>query len=212
MSMLGVDVVKGSIGDLLEKLAGENGEEYLAEFKRFLRKEKCWHGGEEDIPESALLECISRDKSPIIGACRGNRTLIGATKTFQYVDPDILERCSVGEPTEETVLCVSRVMKPTTPEEVFESFGKDFRDLSLTQEQILVFCEKHYNWMVGADISFFLHQGKEGKFSMVIVCHGERAMIVCSDRFKKLGTSSQIGISGYSGVHNVVVPQRVFPK
>lgn len=210
MSMLGVDVVKGSIGDLLEKLAGENGKEYLAEFKRFLRKEKCWHG--EDIPESALLECISRDKSPIISACYGNRTLTGATKIFQYIDPDILERCSVGEPTEETVLCVSRVMKPTSLEEVFESFGKDFRDLSLTQEQILVFCEKHYNWLVGADISFFLHKGKEGKFSIIRVNHGEQAMIVCSDRFKKLRAGSRIGIGGYLGVHNVVVPQRVFPK
>lgn len=208
--VLGVGEVKNSIGDLLEKLAGKNGGEYLVELNRFLRKEKCWSGNKL---ESTFLECLSQDRSPtIIKACEGHRTLTGATKIFQYIDPDILERCSVGEPTEETVLCVSRVMKPTSLEEVFESFGKDFRDLSLTQEQILVFCEKHYNWLVGADVSFFLHKGKEGKFSIIRVNHGEQAMIVCSDRFKKLGTSSQIGIGGYLGVHNVVVPQRVFPK
>lgn len=208
--VLGVGEVKNSIGDLLEKLAGKNGGEYLVELNRFLRKEKCWSGNKL---ESTFLECLSQDRSPIIKACEGHRTLTGATKIFQYIDPDILDRCSVGEPTEETVLQVSRVTKPTNPEEVFGSFGKKFQDLSLTQEQILFFCERHYNWVVSADSTFFLHRGKDGKFSIVIIGHGDKALIACSDRFKNMGTNCpRVGISGFHGVHNVVVPQQVFPK
>ena len=34
--------ILGIIYDLLEKLTGEAGQEWLAELKKFLRKEKCW--------------------------------------------------------------------------------------------------------------------------------------------------------------------------
>ena len=41
-NMLGVREVSGVVTDLLEKLGGENGKEWLVETKRFLRKEPCW--------------------------------------------------------------------------------------------------------------------------------------------------------------------------
>lgn len=40
--MLGIAEVKGVIADLLEKLGGPNGEEWLSASKRFLRKEELW--------------------------------------------------------------------------------------------------------------------------------------------------------------------------
>ena len=39
---LTVGEAKGAVGDLLEKLAGDEGKEWLRDLKRFLRKEPCW--------------------------------------------------------------------------------------------------------------------------------------------------------------------------
>lgn len=44
----------GVICDLVEKLAGEAGREWLAELKKFLRKEKCWAG----VVVETLLELV----------------------------------------------------------------------------------------------------------------------------------------------------------
>jgi hypothetical protein len=44
----------GAIYDFLEKLAGSDGKEWLAEFKKFLRKEKCW----ADVVIETLLDLI----------------------------------------------------------------------------------------------------------------------------------------------------------
>ncbi len=52
-----VDLPIGMLGvicDLVEKLAGEAGQQWLAELKKFLRKEKCWTGSVAD----ALLEFV----------------------------------------------------------------------------------------------------------------------------------------------------------
>ena len=40
-------VFNGPLSDLHAKLMGENGEQWFAEFKKFIRKEKCWPEGKD---------------------------------------------------------------------------------------------------------------------------------------------------------------------
>jgi len=53
----------GVICDLAEKFSGESGREWLAEFKKFLRKEKCWEG----VVVETLLKFVGNINIPATG-------------------------------------------------------------------------------------------------------------------------------------------------
>jgi len=69
-SVLGTNLlaeVAGAITDFFEKLGGPDGTTWLAEFKKFLRKEPCWANGQvaqatQPKPISSILEFISTVK------------------------------------------------------------------------------------------------------------------------------------------------------
>ncbi len=151
------------IYDLVEKLSGEAGQEWLAELKKFLRKEKCWTG----IIAETFLKLISGGESLTLDAVNGTETLVDAKDVFAHIDPDFKNwgADEKGPETGETAVDVYEMVKDATFSQMFRKLNVDARKLCLTQHQIKNFVKKHRNWLrIDGYATFFLFESKGNLF------------------------------------------------
>lgn len=165
-AMLGIKDVKGVLVDLLEKLVGDNWEEWLMEIKKFLRKEPCWVKGATRVGNSAI-RLLSGNETITIASCDGTQTLAQARKTFPgWIDDDFknwnLDK--QGMATEETTVQVHEPVRNATFAQMFGSLGNDLDKLCLTQHQIKAFCEKYSNWLCTDNYTTFFLLKVEDQF------------------------------------------------
>lgn len=135
----------GTICDLAEKLSGEAGQVWLAELKKFLRKEKCWIGVVREI----FLKLISASETLTIDACDGTKILADAKDTFAYIDSDLKNwgADEKGLATDEAPVEVYEMANDGMFSQLFGSLSSDVQKLCLTQNQIIGFVKKHHDWL-----------------------------------------------------------------
>lgn len=122
--MLGVSVhdARGVVSDLLEKLGGPNGEEWLTALKRFLRKENPWDG--KSAPTSLVWRTIT------LGTFKDVKSLKKALKqrgfrTDFWADDYMLDRPVFSLASEEIEL---DLVRRTVAELGFEE-GAELREI-----------------------------------------------------------------------------------
>lgn len=178
-SVLGTNTlaeVAGAITDFFEKLSGPDGTKWIAEFKKFLRKEPCWVkvGG----VVTSILRLISGGKRITIRPTSGQRTIAQATDIFTWgIDSDFKNwGLDVrGEAKPETPVLVYEMVEDGDFETIFDSLGRR-EDLCLTQEQIIAFAEDHKDWLRKEGYATFFLFKENRKFFVAIVnlASGER--------------------------------------
>lgn len=152
------------IYDLVEKLSGEAGQEWLTELKKFLRKENCWTG----IVKDTFLRLISSGENLTIDAVDGRETLANAEDTFAYIDSNFKnwDADVKGPATEEIFVNVQEMEKDATFSQMFGELNADVGKLCLTQHQIKNFVKKHRKWLrTDGYATFFLFKSN-GNFSV----------------------------------------------
>lgn len=190
----------GTICDLAEKLAGEAGQEWLVELKKFLRKEKCWMGVVKDV----FLKLISGGESLVLDVVDGTETLANTSNVFAYIDSDF-KNWGVdekGPATEETPVAVYEMCGDATFARMFGELSLDTKKLCLTQHQIMNFVEKLPSWLRKDGYgTFFLFESKGSFFVAHVSSYsgGRLSVHIC-----QLGCSS-VWLAGAR--HRVVVPQ-----
>jgi hypothetical protein len=149
----------GALYDLIEKLLGGERHIWLAELKKFLRKEKCWI----DIPKEIFTRLISGGENLVLGAFDGTRTIAKSGNIFNAgIDSDF-ENWGLnkkGKPTAEMSVEVHEIIKSGTFAQIFgaffgaspdnmkfrefvEQYREDLRKLCMkSDDQIISFCEK----------------------------------------------------------------------
>jgi hypothetical protein len=192
----------GTICDLAEKMAGEAGQEWLAELKKFLRKEKSWVGGEA---KEIFLQLISDGEDLAIDAADGSEILAEAREMFPGgIDSDFKnwgadER---GLATAETPVEVYEMMKDATFSQMFGSLNADVRKNCLTQHQIKNFVRKHRNWIrTDGYATFFLFESYGHFFVARVHFHDVVRLFVFVYRF------GRDDVWGADDRHRVVIPQ-----
>ncbi|PIT93875.1 hypothetical protein COU00_01985 [Candidatus Falkowbacteria bacterium CG10_big_fil_rev_8_21_14_0_10_43_11] len=123
-------IMLGVICDLVEKLAGEAGQEWLAELKKFLRKEQCW-------------DAINNIFRLTVGGNRTTEELVRAGK-YDWVDENITnQNFPMGSQTDEDVVIeLLEFDHDVSSEEAIEEARK--RGLERpTHEDALFFGEQH---------------------------------------------------------------------
>jgi len=155
--------VLGALYDLVMKLSGEAGKEWLAELKKFLRKESCWTG----IVKETFLQFISSGESLILDAVDGSETLLDAKDLFVYIDSDFKNwnADEKGQATGETPVEVYEMAKDATFSQMFGELSADVRKNCLTQHQIKNFVKKYRSWLrTDGYAAFFLFESKGNVF------------------------------------------------
>jgi len=173
------------IYDLVEKLSGEAGQEWLAELKKFLRKEKCWTG----IIAETFLKLISGGESLTLDAVNGTETLVDAKDVFAHIDPDFKNwgADEKGPETGETAVDVYEMVKDATFSQMFRKLNVDARKLCLTQHQIKNFVKKHRNWLrIDGYATFFLFESKGNLFVARVFFYSDDRLFVNVYRFEYL--------------------------
>ncbi|MDR3559229.1 MAG: hypothetical protein P4L62_01740 [Candidatus Pacebacteria bacterium] len=141
---LPLDVIR-VLCDLVEKLSGEAGQQWLAELKNFLRKENCWTG----VVVETILRLISIGESLVLDAADGKEILAKAKDVFAYIDPDF-KNWGADEPgsaTGEMPVAVYEMTQDGTFAHIFGSLNADVYKLCFTQAQIKAFVKKHRRWL-----------------------------------------------------------------
>ena len=173
------------IYDLVEKLSGEAGQEWLAELKKFLRKEKCWTG----IIAETFLKLISGGESLTLDAVNGTETLVDAKDVFAHIDPDFKNwgADEKGPETGETAVDVYEMVKDATFSQMFRKLNVDARKLCLTQHQIKNFVKKHRNCLrTDGYATFFLFESKGNLFVASVNFDSDDELSVDVDQFEYL--------------------------
>jgi hypothetical protein len=124
----------GVLCNLIKKLSGEAGQEWLAELEIFLRKENCWTG----VVTKPILRLISGDYSLTVDAVDGTENLANAKDVFTGdIDPEFKKDADeIVNPTAETPVAVHEMTKDATFSEMFDELNTDVRKLCFTQAQI----------------------------------------------------------------------------
>lgn len=156
----------GTISDLVEKLSSEAGQQWLAELKKFLRKENCWTG--VSAIKDVYLKLISGGQVLVIDACDGTNILADANDVFAYIDPDFKnwKADQKGSASGETFVEVYEMKKNDgTFSQMFGSLSPDLQKLCLTQDQIIGFVKTQRQWLQTDGYgTFFLFMSNEQYF------------------------------------------------
>jgi len=209
-SVLGTNAlseVAGAVTDFFEKLAGPDGTSWIAEFKKFLRKEPCWV---KTVGVAiSILRLISGGENIIIRATSGTKTISSATNVFTWdIDSDFKNwgLDVPGEAKLETPVDVHEMVQDGDFKTIFGSLGREMDDLCLTQEQVIAFVEDHEDWLRKECFATFFLFKVEGKFfvARVSLDAGE-GPDVSVGRF-----SNDSGWYG-DNHHRMVVPQALEP-
>jgi hypothetical protein len=113
------------------------------------------------------LRLISGNQPLVLGATEGQETLARATDLFSYIDSNFDRwNCNiVGPPTKETAVQVYEIVRDSTFQEMFGSFGVAVGGLALTQAQIEEFATSYRDWLKrGGNGTFFLFNGENEFF------------------------------------------------
>lgn len=174
----------GVICDLVEKLSGETGQQWLAELKKFLRKENCW----TNIVKEAILRLISGGESLVLDAVDGTEILADAKDVFPGgIDSDFVNWVAnePGRPTAETPVDVHEMTKDATFSQMFGELNADVRKLCLTQHQIKSFAKKHRGWLrTDGYGTFFLFESEGHFFVADVGFNSSDDLRVLVDRFE----------------------------
>mgnify|MGYP001582370602 CR=1 FL=1 len=172
-SVLGTNAlaeVAGAVTDFFEKLAGPDGTSWIAEFKKFLRKEPCWVKT-ADVATS-IIRLISGGRNVAIRATTGTRTIAQATDVFTWgIDPDFTGwgLDVPGEAKPETPVEVHEMVKDGDFRTIFGSLGHELDGLCLTQEQVIAFVEDRKDWLRKEGFATFFLLKVGGKFFVASV-------------------------------------------
>ena len=153
----------GVIYDLIEKLLGDAGQEWLAELKKFLRKEICWAG-----IKKVYTKIISEPL--VLDAVDGSEVLVDPT-VFSYIDPDFKNwgADDPGQPTAETLVVVREMCNDATSAQMSGELNPDVSKLCLTQHQVKNFIIKHRQHLrTDGHATFFLFESR-GNFFVAYV-------------------------------------------
>jgi hypothetical protein len=105
------------------------------------------------------LRLISGSKPLLLNSTDGQETLAGAADLFRYIDSNFEHwNCNmVGPPTQEAAVQVHEIVRDSTFQEMFGSFGVRIDGLALTQAQIKQFAKRYPDWLKkGGNGTFFL--------------------------------------------------------
>jgi hypothetical protein len=105
------------------------------------------------------LRLISGSKPLFVNPTDGQETLAGAADLFRYIDSNFEHwNCNtVGPATKETAVQVHQIVRDSTFQEMFGSFGVTVDCLALTQSQIKQFAKRYPDWLKkGGNGTFFL--------------------------------------------------------
>jgi hypothetical protein len=174
----------GTIYDLVEKLSGEAGQEWLTELKKFLRKENCWTG----VVKETILRLISGSESLVLDAVNGTEILANAEDVFTYIDSDFKNwgADEAGQATTETPAEVYEMEeKDATFSQIFGELSSDVKKLCFTQHQIKNFVKKYRNWLrTDGYATFFLFESKGRFFVARVAFLSDGGLRVNVDRFE----------------------------
>jgi hypothetical protein len=103
------------------------------------------------------LRLISGDQSLVLDSTDGRETLAHAMDLFRYIDSNF-EHCNlVASPTTQVLVQVYEMLRDSTLQEMFDSFGLALDGLTFTQAQIKQFAQRHMDWLKkGGNGTFFL--------------------------------------------------------
>ena len=112
------------------------------------------------------LKSLSAGRSIVIEATDGKRTIVQATNVFKYIDPDFksLELDVNVAVTSKMSVEVFEQEKDGTFVSIFGSVGRDMNAMCLTQNQIIVFVQKHREWLRTEGYGTFFLFEVDGKF------------------------------------------------
>jgi len=190
----------GAILDLSEKLLSEAGHEWLAEFKKFLRKEQSWTG----VVAESILKLISGSENLIIEKLDGQKYIGRAKEVFKsYIDSDFngWGLNEAGEATGETSAQVYELTADAIFAKMFTSLTGDLDKLCLSQNQIIRFCEKHPNWLRQEGYATFFLFKMNGEYFVAYVRVLGDGLFVDVRRFAR----DRVWDAEYR--HRLVVPQ-----
>jgi len=196
---LALDILR-PLYDLTEKLLGKDHKEWLAELKKFIRKQQCW----TDVVIEPILKLISSDVSLAIGACDGKEVIAKARKTFPAgIDSDFRnwKADEPGRQTPDTPVDVYEMVRDATFSQMFGSLCADVSRLCFTQNQIVGFVEKYPEWLQADGYgTFFLFKSHDHIF----VASVHVLSVGLSVNVRRFG-SARVWFAGRR--HRVVVPQ-----
>lgn len=161
-----------------KNLIGVNGPEWVAELKKFLRKEVCWA---KNKPHDGLT-LLSEGKSLFIDACDGGFVLT-QTKTSRP-ETDIVEVPFDKRriKTEKTFVEVYEITSDADFKKMFTSVSPRLGILHFTQDQIIKFLEKYPDWLCSSGANLFLFEAFD-KFFIAVVRMEEDGMSVVFREF-----------------------------
>jgi hypothetical protein len=167
--------IGGLLRQLLDCLTGQDEmkrQQWLEEFKKFLRKEPCWIGSVTRKAEEIYTRLISGEKNLELDETDGNSIIAGATEVFPgWIDPDFSNYgCNVkSKPTGKMKVSVHEMTRDGKFTQIFNSMSSDLNSLCLTQSQIIQFVQKHRKWLRDQGYgTFFLFKVGE-KFFVALV-------------------------------------------
>ena len=146
----------GLLNQLLVNLAGQDGQLWLAEFKKFLRHEPCWIATPAAVVETAkkakvYLRRLFETETITVGATDGTGTLKGSG-----VFPGGVYGLALpvgGKETPATAVAIYEMEENGTFAEVFGSLGEN--RLCWTEAQVVGFCRENPGRLSRTGATFF---------------------------------------------------------
>lgn len=140
-----------AVSDLIEKLSGKNGGQWLVALKEFINQKSHW--------------LISGGENLMIDSVDGTEILLNAKDVFDHIeDLKILEANEKGTATKETPVEVYEMRQRASWPTMFRELNTDVKKLCLTQHQIKSFVRKyqqHLHLGEGRRMVFLFEEGQE---------------------------------------------------
>ncbi len=194
----------GILVDLLEKITGPNGHEWIRELKRFLRKEPCWiQRQDKEVTEPKPIiytRCISGDEVITIGATTGLVSISGSTKIFNGgIYSGFSAALGVaGQARGPVRVSVHDQIVNGNFAQIIGSLGCQL----FTQHQVVSFVEKNHEWLrKGERVTCLPFRAGNEAFVAVVDLIGH-------DRFSVgVRRLSYVGVWNVNLRHRFVVPE-----
>ena len=136
----------GLMLDIANKFNSNNGEQFYTELAKFVRD---WRKVAM-ATKPQILHLFSAGEELIIGSTDGSRTIAKAENVFHgYIDPNFKNwgLDVSGKTTLEGKGEVHEMRQDAIFSEMFRSLERPLSELVLSQDEIIDFCEKHFEWL-----------------------------------------------------------------
>ncbi len=115
--------------------------------------------------ENQVLEKVFKEELIVLKATSGKLKIKDCPSLFEvHLDAKFKDLNKKQKPTKETKLVVYELKKDATFKEMYKSLQKDFKELCLTQHQIVEFFQKKKNYLQPKTLTFFLFQEGDDLF------------------------------------------------